>query len=95
VTQNYVVQQGDHLPSIADQFGFFTYETIWNHPQNADLKKRRGNPNVLLPGDQLFIPDKEIKSYSKPTNQRHTFQVKTTPLKLRIKLDRLYSNPVA
>ncbi len=92
---NYTVQQGDYVSSIADQFGFSDYKRIWNHPENADLKRKRQNPNVLLPGDQLFIPDKEATSYSKPTGQSHEFQVTTTPLKLRIKLDRFYSSPIS
>jgi len=91
----YTIKQGDHLSGIADQHGFADYKKIWDHPQNADLKKKRKNPNVLFPGDQLYIPDKETKDYSKPTDQRHKFQVKTTPLKLRIKLDAFYSKPIA
>jgi len=91
----YTVKQGDHLSGIAYQYGFANYNPIWDHAENADLKKERKNPNVLFPGDQLFIPDKETKHYSKPTDQLHKFQVKTTPLKLRIKLHRFYAKPIA
>jgi len=92
---NYTVKQGDHLSGIASRYGFSDYNTIWNDPQNADLKAKRQNPNVLYPGDQLYIPDKGTKDYSKPTDQKHNFKVNTPPLKLRIKLDRFYSKPLA
>ena len=91
----YTVKQGDHLSGIADRYGFADYKKIWDDPNNADLKAQRVNPNVLFPGDQLFIPDKGTKNYSKPTDRRHTFKVTTTPLQLRIKLDQFYSGPLA
>lgn len=69
----YTVKQGDYLSAIADQFGFADYTTIWNDPNNADLKSQRQNPNVLYPGDQLYIPDKTQGSYQKPTDQKHVF----------------------
>jgi N-acetylmuramoyl-L-alanine amidase len=92
---HYVVKQGDHLSGIAEQNGFTDYKIIWNHPENADLREKRKNPNVLFPGDRLFIPDKEIQEFSRSTDQLHVFVLKTTPLKLRIKLHRFYSKPIA
>lgn len=91
----YTVKQGDYLSGIAAKYGFSDYNTIWNRPENADLKAQRDNPNVLYPGDQIYIPDKEIKDYSKPTDQTHNFQVNTSPLKLRVKLSKFYDKPLA
>jgi LysM domain len=62
---NYKVRQGDHLSDIATALGFSSYETIWNHPKNAKLKQKRVNPNVLFPGDTLFIPDKVQGEYDR------------------------------
>ena len=63
---NYTVKQGDHLSSIANAFKFSTYQTIWDHPHNAALKAQRVNPNVLYPGDVLYIPDKDTNEYPGP-----------------------------
>lgn len=51
----YVVKQGDYLTKLAHRMGFDA-DTIWNDPKNADLKKTRPNPDILCPGDVLFVP---------------------------------------
>lgn len=82
---NYEVKQGDCISSIAFEHGFFK-ETIWNHPNNAELKQNRKEQNVLMPGDIVFIPDKRIKEVSEPTNEVHKFRCKNTPEKLKLQL---------
>lgn len=77
----YEVKEGDCISSIAFEYGFFP-DTIWNHPNNAELKKRRADLNTLMPGDEVFVPDKKLKEVSKPTNQVHKFRVKNVPAKL-------------
>ena len=91
----YTVQQGDYLSKIAKKNGFPDYHTIWNHPNNADLKQTRQNPNVLFPGDQVFVPDFEPRQESGGTEQRHTFVVKRQPLKLRLVLEDIFEKPIA
>jgi len=92
---NYKVKQGDYLSKIAKQHGLADYLTIWNHPNNAELKNKRKNPNVLYPGDVLFIPDKEEKVESGETEQRHRFKLKGEPLMLRIVFKDYNDKPIA
>jgi len=73
------------MASIGLQHGFF-WETLWNHPQNAALKELRKDPNVLLAGDAVYIPDKELKQVGGATEKRHRFQRKGVPAKLRLTL---------
>lgn len=80
---NYQVKQGDCIFSIAVEHGFFA-DTIWNHPNNAELKKKREDPNVLMPGDVVFVRDKQLKEVSEPTNHVYKFRCKNTPKLLRI-----------
>jgi peptidoglycan hydrolase-like protein with peptidoglycan-binding domain len=80
---NYQVQPGECISSIAYDHGFFP-DTLWNHPNNAELKRKRKNLNVLMPGDVVFIPDLRTKEVSEPTNQVHKFRLKNVPAKLRI-----------
>jgi len=79
---------------LAHRYGFADYRTIWDAPQNAALKEKRKNPNILFPGDELFIPDREIKEESRPTEKRHKFQREGQELKLRIVLTDLKNKPL-
>jgi N-acetylmuramoyl-L-alanine amidase len=90
----YTVRQGDSTASIAYERGFF-WETIWNHSNNAELRQTRDNPNVLNPGDVIFIPDKRQKDVSAETDQRHRFRRKGVPERLRIRLLNEYDEPRA
>jgi len=87
MAENYQVKQGDSVFSIAFEKGFFA-DTIWEHANNEDLKDNRKDPNVLMPGDVVHIPDKRLKEVSKPTNNVHKFQVKNTPKTFRIQIKR-------
>lgn len=91
----HTIQQAEHLSNIAAKYGFYDYLTIWDHPDNADLKKKRGNPHALLPGDVLQIPDKVEKNASCGTAKRHTFKIKRSPLKLRLVLRDFDNEPMA
>src|SRR5215471_3729102 len=84
MASSHTVAQGEHLSGIAEKYGFRNYEVIWNHGNNADLKKKRINPNVLYPGDVLYIPDKVQKSQAVPTTAVHVFKVTVPTLKLSV-----------
>jgi hypothetical protein len=81
----YIVKQGDCLSSIAAKNGI-SWDKIWNHPKNAKLKQKRQDPNVLYPGDIVFVPDKEDKEESGTTEQRHRFKAKGAMAKIKIRL---------
>jgi LysM domain len=81
---SYTIKQGDHLAKVAKQFGFRHYETIWNAGENAKLREQRPDPNVLYPGDVLFIPEKKDRDEFRPTAKQHRFRVKISKIKLRI-----------
>jgi hypothetical protein len=82
---DYEVQPGDCMSSIAYQHGFF-WKTLWNDSSNADLKAKRKNPNVLMTGDIVHIPDLTVRNAFGATEQTHKFMLKGVPEKLHIKL---------
>ena len=80
-----VVQAGDSIPSIAHDSGHF-WETIWNHGDNAELKGKRKNPNILASGDEVTVPPIRVKEFSGATGTRHSFKRKGIPAKLKMQL---------
>ena len=84
----YTVGAGESIPSIANENGFF-WETIWNHPSNASLKAKRKDPNVLFEGDEVFVPELELREETRPTDQDHKFVLKGEPVKFKLRLCRL------
>lgn len=91
----HVVKQGEYLSQIAAHYGFADIMPIWDNPANAQLKKKRGNPNVLYPGDKLVIPDKETKEETGVTGQRHRFQVHGCMPVLRLAIKDVDNQPIA
>lgn len=89
----HTVQQGEHLSRIALRYGFRDFHTIWDHPDNAELKALRDNPNVLLPGDCLFVPEKEQRQEGCSTSQSHTFRVPLPRLRLVVVLRDVNGKP--
>lgn len=84
-TGDYVVQDGECVASIAFEHGFF-WETVWNDPGNAELRRCRRTPFVLLPGDRVAIPQLRLKYESRPTDQRHQFVRKGVPVIVKVKV---------
>lgn len=79
------VREGECVSSLARDKGLF-WATVWNHAQNAEIKRRRGNPNVLLPDDWVFIPTPRPKSESGSTDQHHKFLRQGELAKLRLRI---------
>ena len=83
---NHVVKQADCVLSVAKTYGL-SWETIWNHPNNATLKQlRHGDPSVLLPGDELFIPDIRKREVDAAVDRVHKFVVKNARAQVRLRL---------
>jgi hypothetical protein len=79
------VGAGESTASIAKANGFF-YKTLWDHPENAALKAKRKDPNVLFEDDEFFVPEKQLKEVSKGTEAEHTFKKKGEPCKIKLQL---------
>ena len=92
---DHTVKQGEHTTRIAHRYGFLNFLTIWDHAPNAELKKRRKNPNVLFPGDTLVVPDKEAKKVPGATGRLHRYQIAMKQLMLRIRILSYARKPIA
>jgi hypothetical protein len=68
MAKDHPIKLGDHTLRAADAEGFRDFHTVWDNAANAELKRRRVNPNVLDPGDVISIPDREPFSATRETN---------------------------
>lgn len=90
----YIAKPKDGIESIAYRHGFF-WETVWNDAGNTALREARKDPNVLLPGDKVFIPVKRIRTVDKPPEQTHRFRKKGVPHTLRFQFLKFTGEPYA
>lgn len=77
------VRQGECLPSIAARYGF-AWKTLWDHPGNAALRGQRKAASVLLPGDEVEIPERQPGSASAPTGGAASFVMPGMQLRVRL-----------
>jgi hypothetical protein len=52
----YVIRRRDTVRKVAYKLGFDA-DPVWNDPSNDDLRALRPNPDLLLAGDVLYVPD--------------------------------------
>jgi N-acetylmuramoyl-L-alanine amidase len=90
----HIVKQGDCLNSIADRYGFF-WDTIWNHERNAELREKRRDPNVIMAGDRVFVPEIRPREESGETTRVHVFRLKGVPVKLNLHIHDEFDKPRA
>lgn len=78
------VVSGDCLSSIAARFGL-TWPILWDAPENAGLRQKRKDPNILYPGDQVFVPETKPKGDPAATGQRHNYEVDIEPTFVKLR----------
>ncbi|MGB7759721.1 MAG: peptidoglycan-binding protein [Bryobacteraceae bacterium] len=91
----YQVQDGDWVSKIAAAFGFSDWKRVWNCPENADLRSHRPDPNVIFPGDRIYIPPLRTKAVSCSTDTKHQFRLVRQKKELRIRLQDGHGEPRA
>lgn len=91
----YIVQAGDYLASIARTHGIRDWRVLWDHPENAVLKASRKTPDILAPGDRVYIPEPTARQVDAPTDARHRFTLKAQLPTLNVLLHRQYDDPLA
>ncbi|HJZ59724.1 MAG TPA: peptidoglycan-binding domain-containing protein [Gemmataceae bacterium] len=61
-------------------------EVIWNEPKNAALKDKCKNPNTLLPGEKIVIPDIRVGEVADLDPEAcHRFRVKDVPRRMKVR----------
>jgi N-acetylmuramoyl-L-alanine amidase len=76
-----IIAQGEGMARLAIESGHF-WQTLWELPENKELREARGHPEVLLPGDRVTIPPLRPKSASGATGKVHRFRRRGMPVPL-------------
>jgi N-acetylmuramoyl-L-alanine amidase len=90
----HIVEQGEYFSSIAQKYGFTLGRTIYEHEQNAELRQRRPNPNILCPGDEVFVPEKTDAPKTVPTGKTHKFKLTGDTIGLKVKVAEHFGPPL-
>ncbi len=89
----HTVSLGETVSKIAGDRKLANYRVIWDHPSNKDFAKTR-DPNLLYPGDELFVPEQQQKDMIATTGVTHQFRKKVPKNKLRIQMLDGNMNPI-
>lgn len=80
----HTVVAGETLAALAERHGFARGADLHQHPDNAGLRERRKNPDVLAPGDEVVIPDPVAGRVEVRVGARHRFRVQRPRQSLRL-----------
>jgi hypothetical protein len=56
MTVPYTVKPGDYLSLIAKRHNLKSWKDIYYHPDNAAFRAKRPNPDLIHPGDVVYVP---------------------------------------
>lgn len=89
----HVVKQGEHVARLALLSGS-TEDEVWNHEKNAELKARRGSPEILAPGDVLYLPAGPVEGLELEKGADNAYQATVPRKPFSVKLATL-AGPIA
>lgn len=89
----HTISSGECLWSLSRTYKV-PWKKIWEHADNGDLRDRRGNPNVLLAGDEVVIPDRVEKLVSAGAEQKNSYRA-PGKLELSVQLLDFVHQPLA
>lgn len=82
----HVVKQGECLSRIAAAYGISDWRRLYDHPDNAALKKKRPNPHLLFPGDKVVIPEPKESQAPAATGKLTKFVVKLPKREIEVRM---------
>lgn len=83
----HVVEPGDRLSRIASLHGYASTDVVWDAPENAALRARRPNPEILMPGDRVFLPPRRGDAHAAPERKETRLARAGIRSELRLRLE--------
>lgn len=91
----HIVKSGEYLAKIARAHGIADWKALYEHPGNASFREARPNPNLIAPGDQVYIPAIVQAPHTCSLDARHTFELQIEPQSLQVQLRKTDGTPMA
>ena len=86
MSTKHIIQQGENLCSIAKKHKIANWKDIYLHPENATFRKMRPNPNIIMQGDEIVIPEITKRGVTVRTGRNHVFVVKDNAQKFQLQI---------
>jgi hypothetical protein len=93
--QRVLVQPGDTALRIAARHGFRRLASVWLRAENDAIRALRRSPDVLAPGDELFVPGLEPRLEGADTTKRHVYLAPRPRERLRARFEWSDRTPMA
>jgi hypothetical protein len=71
----YLIREGDYLTKLGVQLRFDA-DRVWQQPKNGALREARDNPDMLAPGDVVFVPEAPPKPAAATTGTTNRYRAK-------------------
>src|SRR4051794_9204285 len=79
----HLVDPGDGLSTIAHERGIDP-KTIWDHPKNSELKKKREHAEILMPGDRVFVPERSPEKLEATPEKENHYALEALPPEVEV-----------
>lgn len=89
------MRTGEYLAKIAHAHGITDWKALYDHPANASFRELRPNPNLIAPGDRLYIPSIVRRPHACALDERHSFTLQIDPQPLHVQLRNPDGSPMA
>ena len=89
----YICKDQDCVASIAAAHGFPSSESVWDAPDNSELRNTRKNPAILSAGDTVRLPEATPRSFTVARGKVLRVVAKSPPVRLRVKLSAAWVAP--
>src|SRR5438552_3502450 len=86
-------KKGDCVISIASAAGFADWHTVYDAPENAELRKKRPDPHILVAGDKVFVPDMKPMEITLKAGSTYLIKTKSLWALVELKLNDPSGNP--
>lgn len=73
----HVIKKGETLSGLAAKHGLKSWQTIYQHPNNAVFRKNRPDPDRIQPGDRVYVPNPRLRRHPSAVDNKHQFRVRT------------------